>query len=70
VGKKLGFTLTEIGDLIGGKDATETPELEEQLRPQQIVYQIIHLERQRDDIENAIKQLRATHIRQSLGAAA
>ena len=31
-GKKLGFTLTEIQDLIGGKGATETPDLEEQLQ--------------------------------------
>ena len=30
-GKKLGFTLTEISDLIGGKGATETPDLEDQL---------------------------------------
>ena len=30
-GKKLGFTLTEIQDLIGGKGATETPDLEDQL---------------------------------------
>ena len=38
-GKKLGFTLTEINDLIGGKGANETPDLEEQLQPQQIVSQ-------------------------------
>ena len=69
-GKKLGFTLTEITDLIGGKGATETPVLEEQLQPQQVINQISHLERQRDDIDNAIKQLRATHSRQSQGAAA
>ena len=30
-GKKLGFTLTEINDLIGGKQANETPDLEERL---------------------------------------
>ena len=42
-GKKLGFTLTEIQDLIGGKGATETPDLEDQLNPQQIVTQIGHL---------------------------
>ena len=30
-GKKLGFTLTEIQDLIGGKGATETTDLEDQL---------------------------------------
>lgn len=43
-GKKLGFTLTEIQDLIGGKGATETPDLEDQLNAQQIVTQIGHLD--------------------------
>ena len=67
-GKKLGFTLTEINDLIGGKGANETPDLEEQLQPQQIVSQIGHLERQRDEIDSAIQQLRATHNHLSQGA--
>jgi DNA-binding transcriptional MerR regulator len=69
-GKKLGFTLTEINDLIGGKGASETPDLEEQLQPQQIVNQISHLERQRSEIDGAIEQLRATHSRLLEGAAA
>ena len=69
-GKKLGFTLTEINDLIGGKGANETPDLEEQLQPHQIVSQIGHLERQRDEIDSAIERLRATHSRLSRGAAA
>ncbi len=69
-GKKLGFTLTEINDLIGGKGANETPDLEEQLQPQQIVNQIGHLERQREEIDSAIERLRATHSRLSPGAAA
>lgn len=69
-GKKLGFTLTEINDLIGGKGAAETPDLEEQLQPQQIVSQIGHLERQRGEIEDAIERLRATHSRLVHGAAA
>ena len=59
-GKKLGFTLTEIQDLIGGKGATETPDLEDQLNAQQIVTQIGHLERQRGEIDSAIERLRAT----------
>jgi len=62
-GKKLGFTLTEISDLIGGKGASETPDLEERLQPQQIVNQISHLERQREEIDSAITRLRATHNR-------
>ncbi len=69
-GKKLGFTLAEISDLIGGKGANETPELEAQLQPQQIVNQIGHLERQRDEIDGAIQRLRATHNRLSQSAAA
>ena len=69
-GKKLGFTLTEIQDLIGGKGANETPDLEEQLNPQQIVTQIGHLERQRSEIDSAIERLRATQSRLSQGAAA
>jgi len=62
-GKKLGFTLSEIRDLIGGNGANETPDLEQQLQPQQIVNQIGHLERQREEIDSAIERLRATHNR-------
>jgi DNA-binding transcriptional MerR regulator len=69
-GKKLGFTLTEIQDLIGGKGATETTDLEDQLNPQQIVTQIGHLERQRSEIEGAIERLRATQNRIAQGVAA
>jgi len=69
-GKKLGFTLTEIQDLIGGKGATETLDLEDQLNAQQIVTQIGHLERQRGEIDSAIERLRATQSRLAQGAAA
>jgi DNA-binding transcriptional MerR regulator len=69
-GKKLGFTLTEIQDLIEGKGATETPDLEDQLNAQQIVTQIGHLERQRGEIDSAIERLRATQSRLAHGAAA
>lgn len=60
-GKRFGFTLTEINDLIGGKGASETADFGERLQPHQIVSQIGHLERQRDEIDNAIQLLRATH---------
>jgi DNA-binding transcriptional MerR regulator len=69
-GKKLGFTLTEIQDLIGGKGATETTDLEDQLNPQQIVTQIGHLERQRSEIDGAIERLRATQSRLAQSVAA
>ena len=69
-GKKLGFTLAEISDLIGGKGGAEASDLEERLQPQQIVNQIGHLERQREEIDSAIARLRATHSRLSREAAA
>ena len=69
-GKKLGFTLTEIQDLIGGKGTSETTDLEDQLNLQQIATQISHLERQRNEIEGAIERLRATQGRLDHGVAA
>ena len=60
-GKQLGFTLTEISDLIGVQDTNE--DFEQKLQPQQIVTQIDHLERQRLEIDEAISRLRATHER-------
>jgi len=69
-GKKLGFTLSEISDLIGGKGANDASDIEQRLHPQQIVNQIGHLERQREEIDNAITRLRATQSRISGSAAA
>jgi len=60
-GKQLGFTLTEIHDLIGNYESSD--DFEGKLKPQQIVAQIDHLERQRVEIDGAIARLRATHER-------
>jgi DNA-binding transcriptional MerR regulator len=60
-GKQLGFTLTEIHDLLGNYESSD--DFENKLKPQQIVAQIDHLERQRNDIDGAIARLRATHER-------
>ncbi len=60
-GKQLGFTLTEIHDLIGNYESSD--DFEGKLKPQQIVAQIDHLERQRAEIDGAITRLRATHER-------
>ncbi len=60
-GKQLGFTLTEIHDLIGNYESSD--DFEGKLKPQQIVAQIDHLERQRAEIDSAIARLRATHER-------
>jgi DNA-binding transcriptional MerR regulator len=60
-GKRLGFTLGEIAELIGTQDVAD--DIEGKLRPSQIVTQIDHLERQRREIDDAIARLRATHDR-------
>ncbi len=60
-GKQLGFTLTEISDLLGNYESSD--DFENNLKPHQIVAQIDHLERQRAEIDGAIERLRATHQR-------
>ena len=62
-GKQLGFTLTEIAELIGAQDSGD--DFEEKLQPAQITTQIDHLERQRREIDDAIMRLKATHDRLS-----
>jgi DNA-binding transcriptional MerR regulator len=64
-GKQLGFTLSEIAELIGAEDAAAKPEFETRLRPAQIVDQLDHLERQRREIDDAIALLKATRARLS-----
>ena len=64
-GKQLGFTLSEIAELIGAEDGATRVEFEEKLRPAQVADQLDHLERQRLEIENAIARLKATRERQS-----
>ncbi|MBV1704242.1 MAG: MerR family transcriptional regulator [Hyphomicrobiales bacterium] len=70
-GKSLGFTLTEIRALIGARapDGEQAAEFEDALGPNQVLNQISHLERQRDQIERAIADLRATHEKMSRHAA-
>ena len=64
-GKRLGFTLTEIADLIAHSDPNKgaDSDIEARLAPAQVINQIDHLERQRRDIDSAIARLRATHDR-------
>jgi DNA-binding transcriptional MerR regulator len=64
-GKHLGFTLTEIADLIDADDGVARSEFEERLQPAQIVDQLSHLERQRHEIDEAIALLKATRERMS-----
>jgi DNA-binding transcriptional MerR regulator len=67
-GKQLGFTLSEIADLIGGDDGASRTDFEERLQPVQIVDQLDHLERQRREIDEAIAMLKATRERLALHA--
>jgi DNA-binding transcriptional MerR regulator len=63
-GKQLGFTLSEIHDIIAcqGEDTGKT-ELEMSLLPEQISAQISHLERQRSQIDAAINTLEDAYRR-------
>ncbi len=78
-GKQLGFTLSEIHDMLrsrsgpllalesqerdGGEFDVDETELELALPPEQIVAQIGYLERQRKDLDAAIVALRNAHRR-------
>lgn len=72
-GKKLGFTLAEIDELIASRakqgqaavPEAETADLTVSLDRAQIAAQIAHLERQRDELDSAIDELRRAHGRMS-----
>ena len=61
-GKRLGFTLAEIFDLIASRGKTEPntaeADLTVSLGREQIAAQISHLERQRDELDAALDELR------------
>lgn len=68
-GKRLGFTLSEIYEMLAAAPMTQEPgAVALALNTAQILTQIDHLERQRVDLDKAILELRATHSRLS-GAA-
>ncbi len=68
-GKKLGFTLSEIRQMVRSneRDASAEPALT--LAPDQLLAQIELLQRQRVEIEHAISELQSTryHLEQSGG---
>lgn len=61
-GKRLGFTLAEIADMLSSSGAA-APGADLALPPERIVAQIGFLERQRRDLDAAILALRQTHLR-------
>ncbi len=76
-GKRLGFTLSEIQDLIASRVKAGLPEGSELggndlvigLGREQIAAQIAHLERRRTEIEAAIEELRLAYERMAEGVA-
>jgi len=63
-GKQLGFTLSEIHDILARREEVSgKTELEMGLLPEQISAQISYLERQRSQIDAAINTLREAHRR-------
>ncbi len=66
-GKRLGFSLSEIYNLIASRTTasreSEAADLVVSLNSDQVAAQIAHLERQRDDLSTAIAELRDAHRR-------
>lgn len=63
-GKSLGFTLSEIHDILAGRgEDAGMADLEMSLLPEQITAQINYLERQRCQIDEAIASLRKAQRR-------
>jgi DNA-binding transcriptional MerR regulator len=62
-GKQLGFTFSEIRDLIANQSEEPLRSFELSLDETQILAQLSMLQRQRDEIERAIEELRQTQER-------
>lgn len=62
-GKHLGFTLSEIRDLLEREQSGESAASKLHLSPKQIEDQIAHLEAQKQEIESALDELRAQRQR-------
>lgn len=60
-GKELGFTLSEISEMLAIDVGNGIEAARLDLKPDQILTQIDHLERQRSDLDHAIRELKATH---------
>lgn len=66
-GKQLGFTLTEIRDLIEASNGSGAPVIDLALDDAQIVDQIKLLKQQRDSIDRAITELAEAQRRRAPG---
>jgi DNA-binding transcriptional MerR regulator len=64
-GKHLGFTLTEIADLLESDAGQAQPADDFAFDEKMVLEQLRHLEERRSDLDKAIEELRATHQRLS-----
>jgi DNA-binding transcriptional MerR regulator len=62
-GKHLGFTLTEIADLLDADAGAAKPVQDFALDEKMVISQLRHLEERRAELDKAIEELRATHGR-------
>ena len=62
-GKRLGFTLAEIREMLGSRLREEPVAIEASLAPAQVETQLGMLERQRLALDEAIRELRETQLR-------
>jgi len=67
-GKHLGFTLSEITDLLAAETGHKQESSEFTLDEKMVLSQLRHLEERRSDLDQAIAELRAVH--KKLGGAA
>jgi DNA-binding transcriptional MerR regulator len=68
-GKHLGFTLTEISDLLSVEPEQKQESTEFALDEKMVLSQLRHLEERRSDLDQAIAELRAVHEKLSSTAA-
>ena len=59
LGRKLGFSLLEIKEIVKDANVTESVDFEQLLSKQQILEQIEYLEQKREAADSAIAKLRA-----------
>jgi DNA-binding transcriptional MerR regulator len=64
-GKQLGFTLTEIQEMLAPSDRGGLPGIDLKLSLEKVDEQIAHLEMQRSEIDLAIEELQTTRARLS-----
>jgi DNA-binding transcriptional MerR regulator len=67
-GKHLGFTLTEISDLLDAEEDRNQKAGDFALDEKLVLSQLRHLEERRADLDQAIAELRAVHERFGSGA--